>query len=120
MPRDSGIDTFLVSLVKASSGNLRSSIGDQQPGRPSRFWFGLSDRHQEGKWEWMDGTALGTGYKGWGEGEPNDAIFPFDDQDCAEYRNGYNSPKGYAWNDTPCSRSHYFICQVAASDAAGK
>ncbi|XP_019639111.1 PREDICTED: C-type lectin domain family 4 member M-like [Branchiostoma belcheri] len=88
MPRVSGIDAFLVSLVKASSGNLRSSIGDQQPERPSRFWFGLSQRHHEGQWEWMDGTALGTGYNGWGEGEPNDGYFPGsvrDQEDCAEY-----------------------------------
>ncbi|XP_019643173.1 PREDICTED: uncharacterized protein LOC109484362 [Branchiostoma belcheri] len=43
MPRDEGINDFLVSL---------DEIG--------RRWFGL--HRQEDKWEWIDGTALGTGY----------------------------------------------------------
>ncbi|XP_078687077.1 uncharacterized protein LOC144919492 [Branchiostoma floridae x Branchiostoma belcheri] len=46
MPRDAGIDAFLVSLMKQKFD----------------FWIGLHDKRQEGKWEWIDGTALGTGY----------------------------------------------------------
>ncbi|XP_019643144.1 PREDICTED: C-type lectin domain family 4 member M-like [Branchiostoma belcheri] len=49
MPRDAGIDAFLVSLIKPVC-------------RFCDFWIGLHDKRQEGKWEWIDGTALGTGY----------------------------------------------------------
>ncbi|XP_019643124.1 PREDICTED: tetranectin-like protein [Branchiostoma belcheri] len=46
MPRDAGIHDFLVSLMKQTFD----------------FWIGLHDERQEGKWEWIDGTALGKGY----------------------------------------------------------
>ncbi|XP_019643119.1 PREDICTED: hepatic lectin-like [Branchiostoma belcheri] len=55
MPRDAGIDNFLVSLMKQTFD----------------FWIGLHDERQEGKWEWIDGTSLGTGYNRWKSGQPN-------------------------------------------------
>ncbi|XP_019643120.1 PREDICTED: C-type lectin domain family 4 member M-like [Branchiostoma belcheri] len=54
MPRDAGIDDFLVSLMNQKFD----------------FWIGLHDKRQEGKWEWIDGTALGTGYNRWRSGKP--------------------------------------------------
>ncbi|XP_019643172.1 PREDICTED: C-type lectin domain family 4 member M-like [Branchiostoma belcheri] len=56
MPRDAGTDDFLVSLVK--------------PAFDFSYWIGL--HQQEDSWEWIDGTALGTGYNRWGDNEPND------------------------------------------------
>ncbi|KAI8520731.1 hypothetical protein Bbelb_004850 [Branchiostoma belcheri] len=116
MPRDSGINTFLDSLIKKTNGD------QQQEGPPWYwFWFGLSDRHQEGQWEWMDGTALGTGYSRWREGEPNnhDPGWRLAGENCAEYA-FYDIPKSYVWNDASCSNRQYFICQVAASDTPVK
>ncbi|XP_019643143.1 PREDICTED: C-type lectin domain family 4 member M-like [Branchiostoma belcheri] len=54
MPRDAGIDAFVVSLMKQKFD----------------FWIGLHDKRQEGKWEWIDGTALGTGYNRQVTGRP--------------------------------------------------
>eukprot|EP00058_Branchiostoma_floridae_P014520 XP_002600008.1 hypothetical protein BRAFLDRAFT_74124 [Branchiostoma floridae] len=52
MPRDAEINKFLLSFVKSG-----------------HFWFGLHYQREEGSFEWVDGSALGT-YSYWGPGEP--------------------------------------------------
>ncbi|XP_066291083.1 lithostathine-1-beta-like [Branchiostoma lanceolatum] len=91
MPRDAGIDAYLVSLINAAPGS-------------DLFWFGLHDKRDEGQWEWMDGTALGTGYSRWAYGEPSNLA---GDQHCAMYLK--------QWVDFQCERKFRFICQVATS-----
>ncbi|CAH1253975.1 MRC1 [Branchiostoma lanceolatum] len=87
MPKDASTNAFLLSLKNAVH-------------RSGFFWFGLVDQHQEGGWEWIDGTPLGS-YRSWGPGEPNNS----GDEDCAEF-----SPS--AWNDVTCSKAdRKFICQ---------
>ncbi|KAI8482703.1 hypothetical protein Bbelb_395830 [Branchiostoma belcheri] len=66
MPRDAGINAFLVSLKNKM---------DETDG----FWFGLNEKRYEGEWEWIDGTPLGTGYNFLREGP-----YYFND-DCAMY-----------------------------------
>uniref|UniRef100_A0A5F8GFT7 CD209 molecule n=1 Tax=Monodelphis domestica TaxID=13616 RepID=A0A5F8GFT7_MONDO len=65
-------------------------------------WIGLSDKKKEGTWHWVDETALGQSF--WNEGEPNNA----GDEDCCEL-----IPNG--WNDAPCSKENYWICEKKAS-----
>uniref|UniRef100_A0A5F8GUM2 CD209 molecule n=1 Tax=Monodelphis domestica TaxID=13616 RepID=A0A5F8GUM2_MONDO len=67
-----------------------------------QLWVGLSDKKKEGYWHWVDGTALGQSF--WNEGEPNNA----GDEDCCEL-----IPNG--WNDAPCSKENYWICEKKAS-----
>ncbi|XP_066288273.1 CD209 antigen-like [Branchiostoma lanceolatum] len=55
MPRDAGINGFLITLKNGVKMN-----GD--------FWFGLHDQREEGEWEWIDGTALETSYNAWSPG----------------------------------------------------
>ncbi|XP_019622030.1 PREDICTED: uncharacterized protein LOC109468216 [Branchiostoma belcheri] len=94
MPKDAGTNAFLLSLKNAVH-------------RAGWFWFGLVDHHQEGRWEWIDGTPLG--FRAWGPGEPNNA----GGEDCAEY-----FPT--AWNDAPCSRTdRKFICQKIPTGCPG-
>ncbi|XP_019643123.1 PREDICTED: C-type lectin domain family 3 member A-like [Branchiostoma belcheri] len=76
MPRDAGIHDFLVSLMKQLL-----PLFD--------YWIGLHDERQEGKWEWIDGTALGTGYNRWKNGQPNNHG---GNQDCALYWGSGRSP----------------------------
>ncbi|CAH1277277.1 ADGRL2 [Branchiostoma lanceolatum] len=47
MPRDAQINDFLISLYR-KSGNVQ----------PINVWFGLHDRREEGKFEWVDGSPL--------------------------------------------------------------
>ncbi|KAI8510536.1 hypothetical protein Bbelb_114520 [Branchiostoma belcheri] len=70
MPRDADTNAFLVSLYKPVMMNDHTS-----------FWFGLHDQRKEGRFEWVDGSALGP-YNSWGPQEPNDAG---SGEDCAVY-----------------------------------
>ncbi|XP_019643146.1 PREDICTED: C-type lectin domain family 4 member M-like [Branchiostoma belcheri] len=85
MPRDAGINDLLTSLV--------------DPASKYSYWFGL--HRQEGKWEWIDGTALGTGYNRWAHGER---------KSCAWYR-----PTSKQWYTADCEQRGLFICQVLTS-----
>ncbi|XP_066276689.1 perlucin-like protein [Branchiostoma lanceolatum] len=115
MPRDAGINDFLITLIKNSKNGARGADfkGSVFPFiRPADFWFGLHDQNREGHWEWIDDTELGTGYRAWAEGEPNnqDGI-----QDCASYW----AARNFQWDDDHCYYKMKFICQVKPPDAGG-
>uniref|UniRef100_A0A8C5N1P8 C-type lectin domain-containing protein n=1 Tax=Leptobrachium leishanense TaxID=445787 RepID=A0A8C5N1P8_9ANUR len=68
------------------------------------YWIGLTDIKEEGKWLWVDGTALDTSVTFWKNGEPNNQ----GNEDC-----GILYPDGQ-WNDMICSDSTiYAICEKA-------
>ncbi|CAH1266937.1 CLEC4M [Branchiostoma lanceolatum] len=92
MPRDAGINGFLIALKNGVKMN-----GD--------FWFGLQDQREEGKWEWIDGTALGTSYNAWSPGGNDGRDF---EQDCAMYF-------GIQWFGWNCVVEDRFICQPQPS-----
>ncbi|KAI8510158.1 hypothetical protein Bbelb_125860 [Branchiostoma belcheri] len=96
MPRDAGINAFLLNLIAMH--------------HPNNFWIGLDDQRNEGQWTWIDGTALGAGYAAWAPGEPNDMDGR---QDCAYYWGA----RDYQWDDGQCNVFHRFsfICQVLLS-----
>eukprot|EP00058_Branchiostoma_floridae_P000927 XP_002586415.1 hypothetical protein BRAFLDRAFT_251564 [Branchiostoma floridae] len=91
MPRDADTNAFLFSLHNAVSDR--------------NFWFGLHDQHEEGSFEWLDGSALGT-YNNWAPGQPNN----WNNQDCVAYY-PYEYRK-HKWGDGQCDRQNYFICQT--------
>ncbi|XP_078690493.1 C-type lectin lectoxin-Lio3-like [Branchiostoma floridae x Branchiostoma belcheri] len=94
MPRDAGTDAFLISLYKSVSDHWN-------------FWIGLHDQREEGRFEWVDCSALGP-YSSWSPGEPNNF---FGMQDCVCY-SAKPSEKD-KWDDQPCFMLNYFICQTA-------
>ncbi|XP_078684127.1 uncharacterized protein LOC144917711 [Branchiostoma floridae x Branchiostoma belcheri] len=95
MPRDADTNAFLVSLYKP--------VNDH-----TSFWFGLHDQREEGRFEWVDGSALGP-YNSWGPKEPNDA----GGEDCAVF----SAKLKHKWNDQPCHYRLYFICQAAPGNS---
>ncbi|XP_019633370.1 PREDICTED: C-type mannose receptor 2-like [Branchiostoma belcheri] len=96
MPRDAETSVFLVSLYKSvSSRNF--------------FWIGLHDRRIEGKFEWVDGSALGS-YNSWEPGQPENFKGI---QDCVIYHAYAVTCLKDTWNDQDCHSSNDFICQVA-------
>ncbi|KAI8510992.1 Fibrinogen C domain-containing protein 1 [Branchiostoma belcheri] len=92
MPRDAETNAFLVSLYK--------SLGDGWS-----FWFGLHDQREEGRFEWVDDSALGT-YSSWAPGEPNNYGRG---QDCVLYAVVLRDK----WSDNDCRMPFRFICQTA-------
>ncbi|XP_067829085.1 hepatic lectin-like [Heptranchias perlo] len=65
-----------------------------------RFWIGLIDHGNDGKWQWVDGTDYETTPTFWMPGEPNSQ-----EEGCAHlWVDGM-------WNDAPCSTKDYWICE---------
>ncbi|KAI8488107.1 hypothetical protein Bbelb_342250 [Branchiostoma belcheri] len=92
MPRDAETNAFLISLHKSVS---------------EAFWFGLHDQREEGRFEWMDGSALGP-YSSWAPGQPDNYG---GGKDCVLYST--QSFLKDKWFDYYCHLPFYFICQTA-------
>ena len=67
-------------------------------------WLGGHDTKSEGSWEWVDGTSMEHTWSSWRKGEPNDGGRQ---EDCLNIR---SSDKN--WNDAPCERTYYYVCQI--------
>uniref|UniRef100_A0A671P636 C-type lectin domain family 4 member M-like n=1 Tax=Sinocyclocheilus anshuiensis TaxID=1608454 RepID=A0A671P636_9TELE len=65
--------------------------------RGNEFWIGLTDSDEEGRWKWVDGSTLTSGF--WGSGEPNG-------------QRGENCVVSYpsGWYDYPCNDAFRWIC----------
>ncbi|CAH1239537.1 COLEC11 [Branchiostoma lanceolatum] len=92
LPKDQATNVFLVNQLT------------RYPASASSAWFGLTDQVREGTFVWEDGTPL-TGWSNWSPGQPDDSGSA---EDCAEWEAVY----GYKWNDEPCSRSQYYVCEL--------
>uniref|UniRef100_H2YTW6 C-type lectin domain-containing protein n=1 Tax=Ciona savignyi TaxID=51511 RepID=H2YTW6_CIOSA len=68
------------------------------------YWIGLTDKADEGRYVWEDGTALQSSQANWKPGEPNNAG---NNEDCI----GINYLDTLQWNDYPCSRDLYALCE---------
>ncbi|XP_067299154.1 hepatic lectin-like [Pseudorasbora parva] len=64
------------------------------------FWIGLTDGDVEGRWEWVDGSTLTSGF--WLSGEPNS--YRGTDEDCAVIY-------GPGGADYPCNHTIQWICE---------
>ncbi|XP_047672736.1 CD209 antigen-like protein C isoform X2 [Tachysurus fulvidraco] len=73
-------------------------------------WIGLHDTVQEGKWMWVDGTAVTTEF--WWQGEPND----YDrNEDCAATGSRFAKDELTTWADYPCESDLQAICEKTAN-----
>ncbi|XP_035688677.1 alpha-N-acetylgalactosamine-specific lectin-like [Branchiostoma floridae] len=90
MPRDAETNAFLISLYTSIRGD-------------TLFFIGLQDQHEEGRFEWADGSALGA-YSPWGPGEPDGH------GDCVV--SGASSVRKDKWYNFSCDLIFRFICQV--------
>ncbi|XP_078617489.1 uncharacterized protein LOC144885441 [Branchiostoma floridae x Branchiostoma japonicum] len=105
MPRDAGINAFLISLIDSAKFKF------------ANFWFGLHSQRENGKWEWIDGTPLGTSFSMWGEGQPSNNGTGH--QRCVLYMY-WRVYKYINWNDYGCTGRRNFICQIIPSDTQNK
>ncbi len=75
-------------------------------------WIGLSDREEEGNFVWVNAVPLevgGEGYPPWGSGEPNNSVFPFGGQDCAQMR----ETDDMRWDDAGCDVDKAYVCECS-------
>ncbi|XP_066300882.1 collectin-12-like [Branchiostoma lanceolatum] len=91
MPRDAETNAFLTSLYTPV-------IMSDQMG----YLFGLRRQRREGRFEWVDGSALGD-YNSWGPGEPKGI------GNCVSYSLLWKGK----WINWMCGIRLNFICQVA-------
>lgn len=49
-------------------------------------------------------------FRYWMKNEPNNAGFPYGDEDCAEVLYQF-VPELSNWNDNQCSHTHYGLCE---------
>ncbi|XP_078702250.1 lithostathine-1-alpha-like isoform X2 [Branchiostoma floridae x Branchiostoma belcheri] len=94
MPRDAETNAFLIPLYKSVS-------------KYRKFWIGLHDQREEGKFEWVDGSALGP-YSSWGPIQPANWE---GNLDCVVYTEMLLFKD--KWVVYPCHLRFYFICQTA-------
>ncbi|XP_073399044.1 C-type lectin domain family 19 member A isoform X1 [Dendrobates tinctorius] len=85
-------------------------VNSQVPGIPTDVWIGLSDRRQEGEFEWTDGTTHDYSY--WDGNQPDDATnSSTEDEDCVQIWYRYYSALR-SWNDNSCNREFPFVCKI--------
>ncbi|XP_036001656.1 CD209 antigen-like protein E [Fundulus heteroclitus] len=80
-----------------------------------RFWIGLTDSKEEGRWLWVDGSPLNESLKFWSNKEPDD----WKGQNPAGEDCGRMGEKGGAsdlkcWFDKSCDVPHKSICEKSA------
>ncbi|KAK7072762.1 hypothetical protein SK128_009930 [Halocaridina rubra] len=82
-------------------GALLAVVANQYPDGPQHFWLGASDLEEEGKFKWLTGRRV---LSGWRDGQPDNAD---DDEDCLELW-----PSKYpSFSDKNCDQARAFICQ---------
>lgn len=64
-------------------------------------WIGLTDREDEGRWLWVDGSPLD--FDNWDRGQPDD--WGRRGEDCAQV-----VPWTGGWNDVGCDTRTVFVC----------
>jgi hypothetical protein len=115
----------LVEIHNASHANQLHKAFEKRVLR-GNYWIGLNDRDQEGTFTWTSGAGAclsnknattvaldAASYTRWGSGEPNNAVYRLEDEDCVEVVMVSSSALGsHAWNDIQCWHLHNFICMA--------
>uniref|UniRef100_A0A8C2HWH8 C-type lectin domain-containing protein n=1 Tax=Cyprinus carpio TaxID=7962 RepID=A0A8C2HWH8_CYPCA len=85
--RETGADLIIIN-------NREEQVSE----RARVFWIGLTDSDEEGKWKWVDGSTLTSGF--WMFGEPSGHRR----ENCALTVVG-------EWADHPCTEEYNWICE---------
>ncbi|XP_044284394.1 CD209 antigen-like protein C [Varanus komodoensis] len=101
-------DAHLTSIVNEEEQEFITSQLDEPA------WIGLTDEHEEGTWEWTDGSTLLAEY--WSEGKPSRARHYGEvEHDCAAI---VPSVHGDNWSDADCHGRNRWVCKESL-DARG-
>lgn len=77
-----------------------------------KFWIGLTDSKEEGRWLWVDGSLLDERFKYWSPGEPDNynKVDP-DGENCARMGEKDGAHDLKCWFDQSCKVPHRSICE---------
>uniref|UniRef100_A0A3Q2CP72 C-type lectin domain-containing protein n=1 Tax=Cyprinodon variegatus TaxID=28743 RepID=A0A3Q2CP72_CYPVA len=77
-----------------------------------KFWIGLTDSEEEGRWLWVDGSPLNTSF--WTDGQPDNwSKSSFKQADCVRMGQIGGSDVLKSWFDTSCDAHQKIICEKA-------
>ncbi|XP_008301888.1 CD209 antigen-like protein E, partial [Stegastes partitus] len=75
-----------------------------------KFWIGLTDSQEEGRWLWVDGSPLDTSF--WGSNQPDNWIWEDPDgEDCVRMGEKTGDDDLECWFDKSCKVPHKSICE---------
>ncbi|XP_054911348.1 hepatic lectin-like [Poeciliopsis prolifica] len=90
---------------------LRDLMEDKQ----DRFWIGLTDSEEEGKWLWMDGSPLDKSLSFWNETQPNNRGHgKVAEADCVRMGKRGRSDDLKSWFDSSCNHPQKSVCEKPA------
>ncbi|XP_069032720.1 CD209 antigen-like protein C [Embiotoca jacksoni] len=106
-------------LVKIDSRDeqefLERRLRDQMMEPADRFWIGLTDSKEEGRWLWVGGSPLNTSLTFWDKREPNNwNIENPEGEDCVRMGEKDGSHDLMCWFDKSCKIPHRRICEKSA------
>uniref|UniRef100_A0A3Q2QIP2 CD209 antigen-like n=1 Tax=Fundulus heteroclitus TaxID=8078 RepID=A0A3Q2QIP2_FUNHE len=79
-----------------------------------RFWIGLTDAEEEGRWFWVDGSPLNESLSFWSNGEPNNhAGRTPAGEDCVRMGKKGGADDLKCWFDHSCDGLQKSICEKA-------
>ncbi|XP_051811582.1 C-type lectin domain family 4 member E-like isoform X9 [Acanthochromis polyacanthus] len=103
-------------LVKIDSRDeqsfLERRLRDVMEKAEDKFWIGLTDSKEEGRWLWVDGSLLVERLKFWSSGEPDNwKEEDPDGEDCARMGEKVGAHDLKCWFDHSCKNPHRSICE---------
>ncbi|KAK2810630.1 hypothetical protein Q5P01_000377 [Channa striata] len=110
-------------LVKIDSREeqtfLRERLRNKMNEDEDKFWIGLTDSEQEGRWLWVDGSELDTSLTFWGKNDQNNEPDDWkgrnpEGEDCVRMGKKVGAVDLKCWFDQPCNEPHRRICEKAA------
>uniref|UniRef100_A0A3Q2DZY2 C-type lectin domain-containing protein n=1 Tax=Cyprinodon variegatus TaxID=28743 RepID=A0A3Q2DZY2_CYPVA len=98
-------------LVKIDSREeqmfIREKLVHMMKNDEDKFWIGLTDSEEEGRWLWVDGSPLNTRFV------LNKKIISFKQADCVRMGQIGGSDVLKSWFDTSCDAHQKIICEKA-------
>ncbi|XP_014851748.1 PREDICTED: hepatic lectin-like [Poecilia mexicana] len=106
-------------LVKIDSREeqvfLESRLRGLMENQYDKFWIGLTDSEEEGKWLWVDGSPLNKSLSFWMSWEPDDWKVTYSaGEDCAAIGIKEAADDLIRWFDQFCSLARRSICEKPA------
>uniref|UniRef100_A0A3Q2QGX6 C-type lectin domain-containing protein n=1 Tax=Fundulus heteroclitus TaxID=8078 RepID=A0A3Q2QGX6_FUNHE len=103
------------NLVKIDSREEQIKLRGLMEEAEDKFWIGLTDSKEEGRWLWVDGSPLDESLKFWSINEPDD----WKDEnpageDCVRMGENGGAKDLKCWFDRSCDDPHKSICEKSA------